>query len=406
MIFTLPHVQYIRVCEIQYFFILGISYSGSGIGTMIFNPLARILLDTFGWRGTMFIYASFTLNMCVFGSLQRPFVAAEDTQEIVSLEVTDNLKQQHYNPSEQLDDVAAEINTTVTVADRLNGDGNKLVEPLETNLSYDKDVVADDEIANTKEHNIRETNAVKDDYYKVLKNQCDNEICVNAPLLNNPKGDICQCSLQKSVTIPNENASTENEPMLRCVSNGLAFQKKNGRDKANQTVSQTHEFNKTEHMRTFNKVDHSEISETIKSLPNIHKRTLLSDVLKPKLHESLTSLQSLKRPPLIVSQNILGSSASFDILVERQQCSVTEKTFHNENNEKTKMTNIFATLICSAFPKELVTNANFIILMVATFFYGVAAYIPIALLPAYCLYVGCRIEKTGWLISLFGVTGR
>ena len=391
------------MCNSVLVFILGISYSGSGIGTMIFNPLAKILLDTFGWRGTMFIYASFTLNMCVFGSLQRPFVAAEDNQEIVSLEVSDNLKQQqHYNPNEQLDDVAAELNTTM--ADRLNGDGNKLVESLEK--AYEKDVVADDEIVNTKEHNIRETNGVKEDYYKVLNNQCDNDICVNAPLLYNPKGDTRQCSMQKSVTIPNENAKTENEPMLQCVSNGIVIQTKHGRDKANHSVPQTHEFNKTEHMRNFHKVDHLGVSETINSLPNIHKRTLLAEVLKPKVHESLTSLHSFKRSPLIVSQNMLGSSASFDILFERQQCSVTERKCHNENHDKTKVTNMFATLICSAFPKELVTNANFIILMVATFFYGVAAYIPIALLPAYCLYVGCRLENTGWLISLFGVTGR
>nr|CAD7432758.1 unnamed protein product [Timema monikensis] len=50
----------------------GIAVCGSGVGTFVFAPLATLLLDMFGWRGTIIILAGLILNCAVFGALMRP----------------------------------------------------------------------------------------------------------------------------------------------------------------------------------------------------------------------------------------------------------------------------------------------------------------------------------------------
>ena len=48
---------------------------GSGIGTLIFAPFTRILLDNFGWKGTVLIDSAIMLNCVVCGLLFRPVEA-------------------------------------------------------------------------------------------------------------------------------------------------------------------------------------------------------------------------------------------------------------------------------------------------------------------------------------------
>ncbi|XP_050513505.1 monocarboxylate transporter 9 isoform X2 [Diabrotica virgifera virgifera] len=50
---------------------VGISASGTGVGTFIFSPLTNILIFEFGWRGTTLILGGLFLNMCVCGALMR-----------------------------------------------------------------------------------------------------------------------------------------------------------------------------------------------------------------------------------------------------------------------------------------------------------------------------------------------
>ena len=50
----------------------GIAVCGSGIGTFIFAPLTKFLLDTFDWKNALFILAGIVFNACVFGALMRP----------------------------------------------------------------------------------------------------------------------------------------------------------------------------------------------------------------------------------------------------------------------------------------------------------------------------------------------
>ena len=52
-------------------FATGISVCGSGVGTFVFAPLTRILIEEYGWRGACVILAGCFLNMCVCGALFR-----------------------------------------------------------------------------------------------------------------------------------------------------------------------------------------------------------------------------------------------------------------------------------------------------------------------------------------------
>ncbi|KAJ8957423.1 hypothetical protein NQ318_004903 [Aromia moschata] len=52
-------------------FVLGLAASGAGFGTVIFSPLSTFLLEQYGWRGTILIFAGLFANMCVCGVLMR-----------------------------------------------------------------------------------------------------------------------------------------------------------------------------------------------------------------------------------------------------------------------------------------------------------------------------------------------
>lgn len=51
---------------------MGIAVCGSGLGTFLFPPINRILMNSFGWRATFLIHAGFILNCCVCAALLRP----------------------------------------------------------------------------------------------------------------------------------------------------------------------------------------------------------------------------------------------------------------------------------------------------------------------------------------------
>ena len=50
----------------------GIAVCGSGVGTFIFAPLTKFLLDEYDWKNALFIVAGIVFNACVCGSLMRP----------------------------------------------------------------------------------------------------------------------------------------------------------------------------------------------------------------------------------------------------------------------------------------------------------------------------------------------
>ncbi|XP_060080767.1 monocarboxylate transporter 12-like [Ylistrum balloti] len=50
----------------------GIAVSGSGVGALVFAPISEFLLETYGWRGTLWIMSAVVLNTVVCASLYRP----------------------------------------------------------------------------------------------------------------------------------------------------------------------------------------------------------------------------------------------------------------------------------------------------------------------------------------------
>ncbi|XP_033731276.1 monocarboxylate transporter 13-like [Pecten maximus] len=50
----------------------GIAVSGGGVGAFVFAPITEHLLETYGWRGTMWIMSAIILNGVVISATFRP----------------------------------------------------------------------------------------------------------------------------------------------------------------------------------------------------------------------------------------------------------------------------------------------------------------------------------------------
>lgn len=50
----------------------GIAVCGSGFGTFAFAPLATYLVQNYGWKNALLIFAGFILNCAIFGAMMRP----------------------------------------------------------------------------------------------------------------------------------------------------------------------------------------------------------------------------------------------------------------------------------------------------------------------------------------------
>lgn len=50
----------------------GIAVCGSGVGTFAFAPFATYLLEIFGWKNSLLIFAGLILNCAIFGAMMRP----------------------------------------------------------------------------------------------------------------------------------------------------------------------------------------------------------------------------------------------------------------------------------------------------------------------------------------------
>lgn len=53
----------------------GIAVCGSGFGTVVFAPVVDMLINNYGWRGTMLIFGGIVLNCIIFGAMFRPLEA-------------------------------------------------------------------------------------------------------------------------------------------------------------------------------------------------------------------------------------------------------------------------------------------------------------------------------------------
>ncbi|XP_038049553.1 monocarboxylate transporter 12-like [Patiria miniata] len=60
---------------------VGVASAGVGVGLVVSPLLLQLLLDTYGWRGTMLITAGITCNICVGGALFRPLKSLKKVGE-------------------------------------------------------------------------------------------------------------------------------------------------------------------------------------------------------------------------------------------------------------------------------------------------------------------------------------
>jgi len=79
-------------------FATGIAVCGSGIGSFVFAPLCVLLLDMYGWQGSMWIIAGIVLNGIVFASFYRPL----HTKRVTKSKCEANSKHIDYDAREQL----------------------------------------------------------------------------------------------------------------------------------------------------------------------------------------------------------------------------------------------------------------------------------------------------------------
>ncbi len=69
-------------------FATGLAVCGSGLGTFIFAPLTKILVETYTWKGAVLIEAGLLLNCIVCGSLFRPMEiqTVKKSEDLVAVE--------------------------------------------------------------------------------------------------------------------------------------------------------------------------------------------------------------------------------------------------------------------------------------------------------------------------------
>ena len=60
----------------------GIAVCGSGVGTFIFAPLTKALLDGYDWKNALFILAGVVFNGCVCGALMRPLEPVKKPKKV------------------------------------------------------------------------------------------------------------------------------------------------------------------------------------------------------------------------------------------------------------------------------------------------------------------------------------
>ena len=99
-------------------FATGLAVCGSGIGTFIFAPVSKMLVDEYGWKGACLILAGLLLNCCVCGALFRPLEAPRRKRKLSSQSKEDVRK----------DIELKEIASNGCVKTKLN-DSNTLIEP-------------------------------------------------------------------------------------------------------------------------------------------------------------------------------------------------------------------------------------------------------------------------------------
>ncbi|XP_022112116.1 monocarboxylate transporter 12-like, partial [Acanthaster planci] len=101
-----------------YSVVIALVTTGDSIGIMMFGPLMQMLLDAYGWRGTLLVTGAITANICLAGAVcrsnRRPLQATENRQV-----------NKHGNPEGELQTISRRIqastNSPVTTEQSAEG---------------------------------------------------------------------------------------------------------------------------------------------------------------------------------------------------------------------------------------------------------------------------------------------
>ncbi|WAR27815.1 MOT14-like protein [Mya arenaria] len=296
---------------------MGIGLCGAGVGTFVFVPLVRYLLDTYAWRGSMLMMSGMALNCCVCAMLLVP----------------------RQNEGE-FDDISIDLEL-VRVSDTDNDTGSI--------------------ISGHKAKN----------------------------------GSICNVEINGKA------------PHLTFMMN----KRLSGRDVKGSPLP----------TRTFAELRMEQLN-AYKHTPHGSYISINPGFIVQSSHRSLAqgSFRSINMP--ILSQSILGSNASFEYIFEKRTRSRTSSLnvshpltqqhslflSHNENgtengtNDNDKFT---YPIIEAMFPKVLMKNLNFMIMMAVCLVAGTGSFVPFSMLPDFALSVGSTPAQSAWPLSVIGIGG-
>jgi len=142
-------------------------------------------------------------------------------------------------------------------------------------------------------------------------------------------------------------------------------------------------------------------------------------------HQSLSRVSQLSHGSrrnvnmAILSQTAFGSNASFEYLFNRRTKSrssninISQPLIVNQSTNITYDTakgngtsdKFSAEWLELMFPKVLVKNPNYILMLSVCLFAGVGSFIPFSMLPDFALSVGCPVSQSAWPLSAIGVGG-
>ncbi|XP_052785045.1 monocarboxylate transporter 12-like isoform X2 [Mya arenaria] len=296
---------------------MGIGLCGAGVGTFVFVPLVRYLLDTYAWRGSMLIMSGMALNCCLCAMLLVP---------------------------RKLDDIFD--------ADRV-----------------DLELVAVQDVGN-------DNGSILSDHTARNGSICTVEI--------NGKDSIS--TFLKNKMLPGR--SVKGSPL----------------------PTRTFAELRMEQLNAYKHTSHGSYRSVNPGLNNQGS------------HRSLGqgSFRSINMP--ILSQSILGSNASFEYIFEKRTRSRTsslnvshpltqqhsiflnhnEKAIENVTKDNDKFTYPF---IEAMFPKVLMKNLNFMIMMAVCLVAGTGSFVPFSMLPDFALSVGSTPAQSAWPLSVIGIGG-
>lgn len=331
---------------------MGTSLCGAGVGMFLFTPLVRFITDKYTWRGSMFILAGISLNGCVLSALLRPIdLDVNLLQELEEVELNSDVQ-----------DNELDIHSVHEITDiPMNG---KVL------CSID---------------DVNDTTSIESGQSKTTNGHLDT--------LSHNGGHIINGNIQTG--------SGEHETENGEISVVVPLMNSNG------GISYDREIIVNGHVIRSPSPQHRTFAQLRKEQLDPHRQKHILGSQR-----SLKSVRSVNMS--VLSQSIFGSNASFEYMYEKRARSKLslKSAKRQETLDDVKETSHVEiekfgnSLIESVFPKQLIKNINFQLMMLVCLFAGVPAFIPYSMLPDLAQTAGASPSQSAWTLSAIGVGGK